>query len=439
MDEAYKILQTEIKDAATIVAAISGGPDSMALLHLLIRLRGETNIKIICAHVNHNVRKESEKEAENLKEYCIDNDITFEMMKIENYSDDNFHNEARTIRYNYFEELINKYSAQYLATAHHGDDLIETVLMRIVRGSTLGGYAGFNTITDRRTYKIIRPLITMTKEEIMKYDNENDIKYAIDSSNASDKYTRNRYRKYVLPFLKEEDFNVHKKFLKFSQTISKYDLYFDKIINDTIKEVYKDNTLLINEFNKVDLLIQERIIIYILELIYNNDLSLISDAHTNAIIKLIKSSRPNSYICLPNNVLVTKCYDKLIFSNKKEAMEEYKLELSSLITLPNNTTLEIIGDIEDDSNYICRLNSKEILLPLYARNKKPGDRMTIKGMNGEKKVKDIFINEKKDLNERENWPVVVDNNDNIVWLPGLKKSKYNKAKNESYDIIIRYY
>ena len=439
MDEAYKFLQTEIKSATTVVAGISGGPDSMALLHLLIQLRGETNIKIICAHINHNVRRESEKEAVILKEYCEANDVIFEMMKIENYSDDNFHNEARIIRYNFFEELISKYNALYLITAHHGDDLIETVLMRIVRGSTLGGYAGFSAVTDRGTYKILRPLITMTKEDIMKYNIDNGISYATDASNASDKYTRNRYRKYVLPFLKQEDFNVHKKFLKFSQTISKYDSYFDKIIKNIIDEVYIENTLYINKFYKEDSIIQERIIIYILESIYNNDLSLISDAHTTAIMKLIKSSRPNSYICLPNNILVTKSYDKIIFSNEKGLMEEYKLELTSLISLPNDKIIEIIEETEDDSNYICRLDSKDITLPLYVRSKKPGDRMTIKGMNGDKKVKDIFINEKKDMNERENWPVVADSNDNIVWLPGLKKSKYNKAKKESYDIIIRYY
>jgi tRNA(Ile)-lysidine synthase len=97
-----------------------------------------------------------------------------------------------------------------------------------------------------------------------------------------------------------------------------------------------------------------------------------------------------------------------------------------------------VKEEESDSNFICRINSTDISLPLYIRNKKDGDSMNIKGMNGTKKIKDIFINSKISKEERDNWPIVVDSKDNIVWLPGLKKSKYNKEKNEKYDIIIKY-
>ena len=219
MKQALEYLKKLLKKDDSVVVGVSTGPDSMALLYLLMEVRKKININIVCAHVNHNVRAESKDEAIFLEDYCMKNNIVFEAMKIEKYGDDNFHNEARTIRYEFFEGLVKKYSAIYLMTAHHGDDLMETILMRLVRGSTLRGYGGFDTCIDKGSYKIVRPLIYATKDEIEEFDKEKDIPYFVDSSNKKDKYTRNRFRHVVLPFLKEEDKNVHEKFIKFSKTL----------------------------------------------------------------------------------------------------------------------------------------------------------------------------------------------------------------------------
>lgn len=440
MEEAYQFLLKEIKnDKKTIIGGISGGPDSMALLHLLIRLRNEINVEVVCAHVNHNVRIESEEEAVNLKKYCADNNVPFEMMKIESYSDDNFENEARAKRYVFFEELIKKHEAGYLVTAHHGDDLMETILMRMVRGSTFKGYAGFSRIVDRDFYKILRPLVVTTKSEIINYDKTNNLDYALDITNEQDVHTRNRYRKYVLPFLKKEDSNVHQKFLKFSQTILEYNEYIDIETNKKIEEVYNHKKLDIRKFLKFNKVMQDRIINRIMETIYLDDLMLINDTHTALIFKLINSKRPNSYLYFPNNIRIIKSYNTLTFIKNEEKIVDYEIELMSNVNLPNGRNIKISEDCEDKSNYICRLNSKEITLPLYVRNKREGDRIDMKGMEGRKKIKDIFINEKISANDRQTWPILVDKDGKIVWLPGLKKSKYDKSKNESYDIIVRYY
>ena len=115
-----------------IVVGVSAGPDSMALLHMLMH---NTNKNIICAHINHNVRSVSDTEEEYLKKYCKNNNITFESFKIQKYTGKNFENEAREKRYAFYEKILKKYNSHYLLLAHHGDDLIETVLMKIVRGS----------------------------------------------------------------------------------------------------------------------------------------------------------------------------------------------------------------------------------------------------------------------------------------------------------------
>ena len=245
MKQVLDFLTKELKltKGDIIVIANSGGPDSMYLLNVLLSLRD----KLICAHVNHNVRAESKDEKIFLENYCRDKNVLFESMVIENYGDDNFHNAARKIRYNFFDEVVKKYDAKYLMTAHHGDDLVETILMRIVRGSTLKGYSGFEKIVDNGSYKIVRPLVYLTKDEIKTYDEENNIPYVVDKSNFKGKYTRNRYRMQVLPFLKEEDPLVHEKFLKFSETLSEYDKFINEEIEKSIKKVYIDGDIMLKE------------------------------------------------------------------------------------------------------------------------------------------------------------------------------------------------
>ena len=107
--------------------------------------------------------------------------------------------------------------------------------------------------------------------------------------------------------------------------------------------------------------------------------------------------------------------------------------------MPNGKNIKAIGDADSNSNFYCRLNSSDVVLPLHVRTRRDGDRMKVKGLNGSKKVKDIFIDEKVPISQRDLWPVVVDSEDKIVWLPGLKKSKFDVSKNKKCDIILRYY
>ncbi len=437
MKEAYLYLNKLLKDNDKIVIATSGGPDSMALLYLTMQVK--KNIKIICAHVNHNTgRVGQNEEQEYVKNFCKKNNVIFETMKIENYSDDNFENEARNKRYEYFDKVIKKYEAKYLLTAHHGDDLMETILMRIVRGSSLKGYAGFMKETQKKSYKVIRPLIEVTKDDILKYNEQNQIKYFIDKTNYDENYTRNRYRKNILPKLKEEDKNVHLKFYKFSKILNEYNNYIDKEVENKLKKIYADNTLDLDLLKKEEKIIALKIINIILENIYQENLFLITDIHSLMIYELAFNKKANTKINLPNNLIVSKNYNKLKFIKEEEQKDEYEVEIIDYVKLPNNHQINVIESIDSDSNYICRLSKKDVLFPLHVRNRKDGDKMEIKGLNGTKKINDIFINSKIVMEERNKWPIVVDSKGTIVWLPGLKKSKFDKTKDEKYDIILKY-
>lgn len=418
-----------------LIVGVSAGPDSMALLHMLM-----TNSKkeIICAHINHNIRKQSIEEENYLIKYCKENNIILEVMKIESYHEKNFENEARKKRYAFYEQLLKKYNSHTLLLAHHGDDLIETILMKITRGSNLEGYAGIKTYSKQKNYTIIRPLLYLTKEDILKYNKDNSIKYYIDKTNTDDTYTRNRIRLNILPLLKKEKKDIHLQFLKYSNTLQEYYNYIEDVTIDKLNTIYKDNIINIDIFRNEHPFMKKNIIFYILSKIYNNEANIIKDKNIEDILKLIERNKPNLTIDLPKNLKVKKEYNKVIFINKENNNNNYSYILDKKIKI-DNIIIKKVDYIESDGNNVCRLNSKNINLPLRIRNKKDGDNISLLGTNGTKKIKDIFIEKKIPLNKRKIYPIITDANDNILWIPNLKKSKYNVKKDGIYDIILTSY
>lgn len=416
-----------------LIIGTSAGPDSMALLDIM---KKSFNIPIVCVHINHNVRKQSKKEEKYLENYCNEHNIIFECYKIQNYQENNFENEARKKRYQFYKQVLKKYNCKYLFLAHHADDLIETILMKITRGSNIEGYAGIKEINYYDNYYIVRPLLEYTKKDILQYNKDNKIKYFIDKTNKDINYKRNRYRKYILPILKKEDKKIHKKFLKYSKTLLEYDQYIKEEINNIKKEIYNEYLDLIN-FKKQKLFIQKNLLFNILNELYNNKDNIIKEKNIEDIINIINNEKPNININLPQNIIVVKEYDKLYFK-KKNILKDYCHKLKEYQEI-NGIIIEKIKETKEDGNNICRLNSKEITSPIYIRNKKDGDNMQVKGLNGHKKIKDIFIDLKIPLQKRNTYPLLVDSNNNILWIPNYKKSQFNKKKNENYDIILKCY
>ncbi len=415
-----------------VVIGVSAGPDSMCLLDLLQK----KTTKIVVCHINHNVRKESIEEEEYITKYCQDKNIILEKTTINNYQENNFENEARKKRYMFYEEILKKYNSKTLLLAHHGDDLIETILMKISRGSNLEGYAGIKEVSNVKNYQIIRPLLKYTKEDIINYNKSNNIKYYNDSSNQSTNYTRNRYRLNILPLLKKENKNIHKKYLKYSKTLIEYDDYIKREVKRNINNVYKDNIINIDNLNKLDTFLIKNILYNIMNNIYQNKNNIITDRHIQNIISLLNNTKPNIKIDLPNNKEIVKEYNKLIIKDKTSDIKNYKIEFNDKIEI-ENLIIEKIESEDDDSNSVCRLNSKDITLPLYIRNREDGDYIILKGSNNRKKIKEIFIEKKLPLKKRNNYPLLVDSNNNIIWIPNIKKSKFCNKKSENYDIIIR--
>ncbi len=430
MKESITYLENTIKDNDKVVVACSGGPDSMCLLSLVCNLN--KNIHVIVAHVNHNLRKESAKEKILVENFCKNNNVIFEYLELHFDNDSFSEQKAHKIRYNFFIDTVKKYHANYLLTAHHGDDLMETILMRLSRGSNLNGYLGFKKESIKDGYSILRPLVTTTKEECEEYCKSNNIKYGVDKTNKNTKYTRNRYRKNLLPFLKKEDKNIHLKYLKFSEELSQYDEFIKKYV-DNLKVINKNLEIDLTKFKKESVFIQKKILEVIIKDIQANDWFDISDNQVKEIIKLSKSSK--SSVDLNNNYQALKTNNKLTIVKKKEN-EDYSYILEDKV-VTDDFIIQVV-DTGDDTNNCIRLNTSQLTMPLIVRNRKNGDKIAVKNLNGTKKIKDILIDEKVDIQKRDIIPILTDSNNNILWIAGLKKSKFAKNKDEKYDIIIKH-
>ena len=430
MKRELEFLEENITDNSKVIIACSGGPDSMCLLNLLIKLKINKNLELIVAHVNHKLRSASDDEAKIVEDYAKKNKVTFELQELDYQNAKFSEDDAHRKRYKFFKSLIKKYKANYLVTAHHGDDLIETILMRIARGSNLNGYIGIKRITQNEDYVTLRPLLSTTKDEIIKYNESENIPYVIDESNDSLKYTRNRYRKNVLPFLKNEDEYIHLKYLKFSEELEEYDNFVNNYIKE--KEFIVDNQIVINKITNESEFIKRKTIELIVKSIQLNDYFNISDKQMNELLKLIYNS--NKSIDLNNNYIGINEYNYLkIIKKQNNEYQEIILDKD----------LEFLGfnfyyncDNGNSSNNCIYLNSSEVTLPLKLRTRCNGDKMQVLNL-GTKKINDIFIDNKINKELRSNYPILVDAKNNIIWLPSLKKSQFCKDKSEKYDIIIK--
>lgn len=170
--------------------------------------------------------------------------------------------------------------------------------------------------------------------------------------------------------------------------------------------------------------------------IYQNKNDIVTERHINNILKMLENKKPNLTLNLPQNIIIVKEYDKLYIKNNTTKKSDYKIELDDTLFF-ENIVIKKVKATEKDDNSVCRINSSHIKEPLYFRNRKNGDYIILKNSNKKKKIKEIFIEEKVPLSQRQNYPLLVDENDTIIWIPNIKKSKFCIKKEGKYDIILK--
>ena len=213
------INQSLIAKNDVIVVAVSGGIDSMVLLDQLNRLKKRMNLTLIVAHVNHSVRLVSDEEYEFVQTTAIRYGNHFEGIVFPKLPHARFHEEARHRRYEFFYDVAKKYQANKIALAHHADDQAETILMRLVRGTSFKGYGGMLPETQLSDIVLIRPLLNITRKTIEIEMKKTSLDYRHDASNDEDDYTRNRFRHHILPTLEKENPLYRQKIIQFANNV----------------------------------------------------------------------------------------------------------------------------------------------------------------------------------------------------------------------------
>ncbi len=233
----------------SIVVGVSGGPDSMTLLSILLKLKEEFHLKIYVAHVNHMLRENAIKDEEYVKEFCKKNNIEIFIKKaniseIAQKEKIGLEEAGRNIRYNFFEEVLKNTKSNKIAIAHNLNDKAETIIMNTLRGSGVSGLKGI----EAKRKKYIRPLIEIERHEIEKYCIENKINPRHDESNDDNTYTRNKIRNIVIPYIKNEfNPNIIKTLNRLSEIIKEDDEYVQSETEKIFKEI-----LLTDEKNKIE-------------------------------------------------------------------------------------------------------------------------------------------------------------------------------------------
>lgn len=440
-----------IQKNKTVLVGVSGGPDSIALLHLLTEWRKEWQLHVIAISIDHQLRGEDAKEdVRYVQTMCKKWDVPFVAIAVDVEAYKRKHKvstqvAARELRYATFQEQMAYYNGDYLALGHHGDDQIETMIMSLVRTTNLSSLAGIPFKRKFSCGEIIRPLLCVTKSEIEYYCVQHELQARIDATNEDTYYTRNYIRKYIVPKLKERNDNLHTTIQRLSESLQEDEQYLmeqaKKIVHKTI--VFHENEqrarLSIPTLKKYPISLQRRIYRLTLDYLYNELPENLSYTHEQIFFSLLHAETGNQVLHFPKEFCIEKSYDTIFFyfndqSNKDKPFHHVIHDIPEMICLPNGASLSVSlsdekGIIEIENNrytYICPV--KKVSFPLHIRSRKDGDRMHYEGLQGTKKVKDILIDAKVPRHLREQTYLLTDDSGEIFWLIGLRK---NKGKNIS--------
>ena len=315
-----------IESGDRIVIGVSGGPDSMCLLNILKDIMEDKNINLsfsICvAHINHKIRREADEETRYVKDYCEKNNIPIyikeaEVIKIAEEKKIGLEEAGRDVRYNFFEEVLKKTNSNKIAIAHNLNDRAETVLMNLIRGS---GPLGLKGIEAKRN-KYIRPLIQINRKQIEEYCEKEKLDPKFDKSNKDNTYTRNKIRNQLIPYLQREfNPNIIEAITKLSEIIEDEQNYLEKIVNNIytnllVEECEKEIILNLKEFNKQDVVIKRKLILYTINKLLKTTKN-IERIHIEDIIKLCNNNIGNKYLTPNKNIKVFIKKGKLSFISK---------------------------------------------------------------------------------------------------------------------------
>ena len=296
--ETYNLIEMNDK----IVIGVSGGPDSICLLHVLYGLKEKLGIEIVVAHVNHMLRDVADLETEYVQNFCKKLGIECyvkkaDILEISKTQKKGTEEVGRQVRYDFFGEVAKKTNSNKIATAHNSNDRAETVILNILRGSGLSGLKGIEPIRDN---KYIRPLINTDRQDIENYCNDNKLEPKYDKTNNENIYTRNKVRNTVIPYIKKEfNPNIIKTINRLSSLATEENEYLQAITKQEFENLLIEKTeniiLDLHKFNSLNLVIKRRLILYTINEVLHTTNG-IEKVNIDDIIKLCKNNIGNKYL-----------------------------------------------------------------------------------------------------------------------------------------------
>ncbi len=421
----------EIFNGKTLLA-VSGGVDSMVLLHLYFALK----LDFAVAHCNFQLRgTESDLDEKLVADFCIKNNIPFfverfDTMQIVEARKLSIQIAARELRYNWFKQICIDQNYQFIATAHHLDDQAETFLINFTRGTGIDGLVGI----PEKNENIIRPLLSFSREDILKYAIENEMAWREDQSNASTKYLRNKMRHLVLPVLKEEN----AEFLKSFQNTLNHLKQTQLLANDAVAFFEKECVKMKDEELEIDLEKTENFNnnkIYLLQVLKRYGFTSADE------IKKICSSEAGK-VLKNDQYTILKDRKKLIIFEEKSISNNifYIKSKDDVLNLPLFMNISEVEteEFNTDKRTIF-VNSNLLKWPLVLRRKQTGDCFQPFGMNGIKKVSKFFKDEKLSKIQKDNTWILENGDGKIIWIVGLRaddRFKITSNNQKNYKITL---
>ena len=422
------------KEDDRVVVAVSGGPDSVCLLHVLHALRKKFGIDLIVCHFDHGLRPdEDEKETRFVQALAKSLNLPFATEKAAKKLTMGGHSmeeTARNLRYAFLTERMHHFSAQKIAVGHTLDDQAETLLMRLLRGSGTAGLSGIPPVRDR---VIVRPLIDVAREEIVEYLSQKGMKYITDSSNLNPKPLRNDIRLNILPDLKKRQAGLVRILGKTADVLREEREWMEGEARDWLSLLGRSGlhgkiTIPVPKFNQLHEAKKSHVIREAIR-VSGGGLGRITSEHIEAVKRIAMGENPHARISLPGTQTCGRLYESLVFSSEKtEQPEDFFLlipepgvfpvnEAHCTITIsePGRTNCEPVTD----SSRTTFFDADRITYPLTVRNTRKGDRFIPLGMKGHKKLKNFFIDGKIPAEVRKTIPVLLTGNE-IIWVCGYR-------------------
>jgi len=438
-----------VQRGSRVVVGVSGGPDSVALLHVLIALSPRMDFRVVAAHLDHALRAESVDDARFVSDMASSLGVPVyeqraDVRGLSSRERISIEEAGRRCRYAFFEKVRSSVLADRIATAHHLDDELETFFLRIFRGASMRGLRGIPPVRGR----IIRPLIQVTRQDILRFLYEEGIPYRLDRTNLESDTDRNFLRNRLFPLIRERfpDFRIPAK--RTADLIKYEDAFLDqeamKVFSRAVTRATEGLTLDLHKILACPGVLRARVILAALYELSGPDIRW-QRVHVSSLAALAGSRKPSAAVNLPGGLIARREYDRLILT--RDVAAEAPSPFVIVIAGPGTTMIPEAG-IALQMSLVSRdsishlktspdvavFDADQAPFPLVVRSPQAGDRFRPWGLGGTRKLKKVLIDAKIPFPQRARLPLLI-KDDEILWIVGLRRSSIAPVTAETRSVL----